>query len=64
MAPHVRACAYSTVDFTNKPPQVTVDRLNRAATIDFTGTAPQQPTNFNAPTAIAQVIQKTHISNR
>jgi len=33
---------------------VSVDRPNRSAVIDFTGTAPQQPTNFNAPTSIAQ----------
>ena len=33
--------------------KVTVDKENRNATIDFTGTANQQPTNFNAPKAIA-----------
>src|SRR5581483_2646634 len=29
------------------------DRARRAATIDFTGTSPQLPTNFNAPRSIA-----------
>lgn len=33
---------------------VSVDHKARTAIIDFTGTAPQQKTNFNAPTAIAQ----------
>ncbi|MCL2582064.1 MAG: hydantoinase B/oxoprolinase family protein [Streptosporangiales bacterium] len=33
--------------------RVTVDRENRAATIDFTGTSPQQPGNFNAPSSVA-----------
>jgi len=32
---------------------VSVDHATRTAVIDFTGTAPQQKTNFNAPTAIA-----------
>ena len=29
------------------------ERDRREATIDFTGTSPQQPTNFNAPSAVA-----------
>ncbi len=33
--------------------KVTVDRATRSATIDFTGTSPQLPTNFNAPTSVA-----------
>eukprot|EP00037_Helgoeca_nana_P008587 m.76461 g.76461 ORF g.76461 m.76461 type:complete len:1300 (+) comp19036_c0_seq1:248-4147(+) len=33
--------------------KVSVDHQERCATIDFTGTAKQQPTNFNAPKAIA-----------
>jgi N-methylhydantoinase B len=33
---------------------VTVDRPNRSATIDFTGTSPQLPSNFNAPKAVTQ----------
>jgi 5-oxoprolinase (ATP-hydrolysing) len=32
--------------------RVTVDRGRRAATIDFTGTSPQLPNNFNAPSAV------------
>jgi 5-oxoprolinase (ATP-hydrolysing) len=34
--------------------RVTIDRANRSATIDFTGTSPQQPTNFNAPVAVCK----------
>jgi 5-oxoprolinase (ATP-hydrolysing) len=33
--------------------QVTVDRHDRSATIDFTGSSPQLDTNFNAPTSVA-----------
>lgn len=33
---------------------IAVDKATRSAVIDFTGTARQQPSNFNAPTAIAQ----------
>jgi 5-oxoprolinase (ATP-hydrolysing) len=32
--------------------RVTVDRQTRSATIDFTGTSPQRPTNFNAPRSV------------
>ncbi|MEU5002526.1 hydantoinase B/oxoprolinase family protein [Streptomyces sp. NPDC021622] len=32
--------------------RVTVDRENRSATVDFTGTSPQLATNFNAPFAV------------
>jgi 5-oxoprolinase (ATP-hydrolysing) len=31
---------------------ITIDRKARGATIDFTGTSPQQPNNFNAPAAV------------
>jgi 5-oxoprolinase (ATP-hydrolysing) len=31
---------------------VTLDRTRRSAKIDFTGTSPQQASNFNAPRAI------------
>lgn len=31
---------------------VTVDRRTRSATVDFTGTSPQRPDNFNAPAAV------------
>jgi 5-oxoprolinase (ATP-hydrolysing) len=33
---------------------ISIDRARRAATIDFTGTSPQQPTNFNAPSAVCK----------
>src|SRR5690606_32395893 len=33
--------------------RVTVDRAGRSATIDFTGTSPQLPTNYNAPRSVA-----------
>ena len=33
---------------------IRVDRAARRATIDFTGTSPQQPTNFNAPSAVCK----------
>jgi 5-oxoprolinase (ATP-hydrolysing) len=33
---------------------IRVDRDQREATIDFTGTSPQQPTNFNAPAAVCK----------
>jgi 5-oxoprolinase (ATP-hydrolysing) len=34
--------------------KITVDRERREATVDFTGTSPQQPTNFNAPEPVAR----------
>ena len=34
--------------------KITVDRLKREATVDFTGTSPQQPTNFNAPEPVTR----------
>ncbi len=34
--------------------KVTIDRQARAATVDFAGTAPQRPTNFNAPAAVCR----------
>ncbi|MEE4296929.1 MAG: hydantoinase B/oxoprolinase family protein [Wenzhouxiangella sp.] len=34
--------------------RVTVDRDQRRATIDFSGTSPQQPDNFNAPAAVTR----------
>jgi 5-oxoprolinase (ATP-hydrolysing) len=33
---------------------IAVDRTARSATIDFTGTSAQQPTNFNAPSAVCK----------
>jgi 5-oxoprolinase (ATP-hydrolysing) len=34
--------------------RITVDKAKREATVDFTGTSPQQPTNFNAPEPVAR----------
>ena len=34
--------------------QIGVDRKEREATVDFTGTSPQQPTNFNAPEPVTR----------
>jgi N-methylhydantoinase B/oxoprolinase/acetone carboxylase alpha subunit len=36
--------------------QIDIDRSTRSATIDFTGTSPQQPTNLNAPLAICKAV--------
>ncbi len=33
---------------------ITIDKANREATIDFTGTSAQQATNFNAPSAVCK----------
>jgi 5-oxoprolinase (ATP-hydrolysing) len=33
---------------------VTIDRARRAAVVDFAGTSPQRPTNFNAPKSICR----------
>jgi 5-oxoprolinase (ATP-hydrolysing) len=34
--------------------KITIDKKRREATVDFTGTSPQQPTNFNAPEPVAR----------
>jgi 5-oxoprolinase (ATP-hydrolysing) len=34
--------------------KISVDRKKREATVDFTGTSPQQPNNFNAPEPVAR----------
>jgi 5-oxoprolinase (ATP-hydrolysing) len=34
--------------------KIAVDRQRREATVDFTGTSPQQPTNFNAPEPVTR----------
>jgi 5-oxoprolinase (ATP-hydrolysing) len=34
--------------------RIAIDRASREATIDFTGTSGQQPTNFNAPSAVCK----------
>jgi N-methylhydantoinase B/oxoprolinase/acetone carboxylase alpha subunit len=55
--------SYSSIISIVQQRKVTVDRPGRCALIDFTGTAPQQPTNFNAPIAIAQVLLGTILSS-
>jgi 5-oxoprolinase (ATP-hydrolysing) len=35
---------------------IRVDRQARSATIDFTGTGPQRPDNFNAPAAVCRAV--------
>ena len=35
---------------------VRVDRAGRRATVDFTGTGPQRPGNFNAPAAVCRAV--------
>src|SRR5580698_9544851 len=34
--------------------RITVDKDKREATVDFTGTSPQQPSNFNAPEPVTR----------
>ena len=34
--------------------KISVDKAKREATVDFTGTSPQQPSNFNAPEPVAR----------
>ena len=34
--------------------RITFDKPRREATVDFTGTSPQRPNNFNAPSAVAR----------
>jgi 5-oxoprolinase (ATP-hydrolysing) len=34
--------------------KITVDKKRREATVDFTGTSPRQPTNFNAPSPVTR----------
>jgi 5-oxoprolinase (ATP-hydrolysing) len=34
--------------------RIAVDKKNREATVDFTGTSPQQPNNFNAPEPVTR----------
>ncbi|WP_317134518.1 hydantoinase B/oxoprolinase family protein [Leptolyngbya sp. 7M] len=36
--------------------KITIDRRDRSAAIDFTGTSPQQSTNLNAPFAICKAV--------
>ncbi len=41
---------------------IRVDQRNREAVIDFTGTSPQHPGNFNAPTASGQGSGLVYVS--
>ena len=50
------AFAYAMDDGTPLAVRVTVDRTARAATIDFTGTGPARPGNFNAPPAVTRAV--------
>ncbi|HXQ82803.1 MAG TPA: hydantoinase B/oxoprolinase family protein [Xanthobacteraceae bacterium] len=34
--------------------RISIDKKNREATVDFTGTSPQQPSNFNAPEPVTR----------
>ncbi|WP_373546074.1 hydantoinase B/oxoprolinase family protein [Chamaesiphon sp.] len=47
---------YPMDDGTQIQVRVTIDRATRSASIDFTGTSPQQPTNLNAPLAICKAV--------
>ncbi len=48
------AFAYEMDDGSVIRVKVSIDHESRAAAIDFTGTSPQRPTNFNAPTAVCK----------
>lgn len=47
---------YPMDDGTEIRVKITIDRHDRSAWIDFTGTSPQQPTNLNAPLAICKAV--------
>ena len=47
---------YTMDDGTPLHVSVTVDRAARTATVDFTGTGPQRPGNFNAPPAVLRAV--------
>ena len=48
--------AYTTDDGTPLCVAVSVDPAARTATVDFTGTGPQRPGNFNAPQAVTRAV--------
>ncbi len=48
------AFAYELDDGSHVQVAITLDRRARRARIDFTGSSPQQPTNFNAPPSICR----------
>lgn len=49
---HDGSCRYETDNGAVIAVRVTVDRDARRAVLDFEGTSPQQPGNFNAPTSV------------
>ena len=51
---HDSAFAYEMDQGTVIKVRITVDKTKREATVDFTGTSPQQPTNFNAPEPVTR----------
>ena len=51
---HDFAFAYEMDQGTLIKVRITVDKEKREATVDFTGTSPQQPTNFNAPEPVTR----------
>jgi 5-oxoprolinase (ATP-hydrolysing) len=51
---HDSAFSYEMDQGTVIKVKITVDKARREATVDFTGTSEQQPTNFNAPEPVAR----------
>ncbi|HML12382.1 MAG TPA: hydantoinase B/oxoprolinase family protein [Xanthobacteraceae bacterium] len=51
---HDSAFSYEMDQGTFIKVKITVDKEKREATVDFTGTSPQQPTNFNAPEPVTR----------
>ncbi len=51
---HDSAFSYEMDQGTVIKVKITVDKTKREATVDFTGTSPQQPTNFNAPEPVTR----------
>jgi 5-oxoprolinase (ATP-hydrolysing) len=51
---HTSAFDYEMDQGTHIQVKITVDKRKREATVDFTGTSPQQATNFNAPEPVTR----------
>jgi len=51
---HDSAFAFEMDQGTTINVRISVDKKKREATVDFTGTSPQQPTNFNAPEPVTR----------
>jgi 5-oxoprolinase (ATP-hydrolysing) len=51
---HDSSFAYEMDQGTFVRVRISVDKEKREATVDFTGTSPQQPTNFNAPEPVTR----------